>query len=77
MLPVAVDANSTTNPHHDATGGHLSHGYQTDTKKISAVSIFFEVCCAGQRWGAGDVCWGEAWEPCTSRLGCCRTPPPG
>jgi len=25
-------------------GGHLSHGFQTDTKKISAVSIFFEVC---------------------------------
>ena len=23
-------------------GGHLSHGYQTATKKISAVSIFFE-----------------------------------
>ncbi|CAA7052323.1 unnamed protein product [Microthlaspi erraticum] len=23
-------------------GGHFSHGYQTDTKKISAVSIFFE-----------------------------------
>lgn len=23
-------------------GGHLSHGYQTDTKKISAVSTFFE-----------------------------------
>ncbi|CAL5324447.1 unnamed protein product [Camellia sinensis] len=23
-------------------GGYLSHGYQTDTKKISAVSIFFE-----------------------------------
>ena len=27
-------------------GGHLSHGFQTDTKKISAVSIFFEVCSA-------------------------------
>jgi glycine hydroxymethyltransferase len=24
-------------------GGHLSHGFQTDAKKISAVSIFFEV----------------------------------
>lgn len=23
-------------------GGHLSHGYQTDTKKISGVSVFFE-----------------------------------
>ncbi len=23
-------------------GGHLSHGYQTDNKKISAVSVFFE-----------------------------------
>jgi glycine hydroxymethyltransferase len=23
-------------------GGHLSHGYQTDTKKISSVSVYFE-----------------------------------
>ena len=28
-------------------GGHLSHGYQTDTKRISAVSIFFEVLTFG------------------------------
>jgi glycine/serine hydroxymethyltransferase len=27
-------------------GGHLSHGFQTDAKKISAVSIFFEVRAA-------------------------------
>lgn len=24
-------------------GGHLSHGYQTETKKVSAVSKYFEV----------------------------------
>ena len=24
-------------------GGHLSHGYQTETKKVSAVSSYFEV----------------------------------
>ena len=33
-------------------GGHLSHGFQTDTKKISAVSIFFEV-------GGPLGCWGR------------------
>lgn len=26
-------------------GGHLSHGYQTDSKKISAVSTYFETVC--------------------------------
>ena len=41
-------------------GGHLSHGYQTDTKKISAVSIFFEVCPAPQRCCCGLPCGRQA-----------------
>ena len=46
-------------------GGHLSHGYQTATKKISAVSTFFETFpyrvnettgCVGGRGRAQRVC---------------------
>ena len=37
-------------------GGHLSHGFQTDAKKISAVSIFFETMPyrADERTGLSD-----------------------
>ena len=36
-------------------GGHLSHGFQTDAKKISAVSIFFEVLAICQTAVAGSI----------------------
>ena len=36
-------------------GGHLSHGYQTDTKKISAVSVFFESFPYRLNEATGDI----------------------
>lgn len=37
------------------SGGHLSHGYQTDTKKISAVSVYFETFPYGLNPATGEI----------------------
>jgi glycine hydroxymethyltransferase len=37
------------------SGGHLSHGFQTDTKKISAVSVYFETFPYGLNAETGQI----------------------
>ncbi|CAI0405362.1 unnamed protein product [Linum tenue] len=44
-------------------GGHLSHGYQTDTKKISAVSIFFETMPYRLNESTGYIDYEQATTP--------------
>ena len=51
-------------------GGHLSHGFQTETKKISAVSKYFETFAYRLNEETGIINYDEVellWPPSGSR----------